>query len=207
MESETSKSGATDTKDTSSSDATGKGSLDSLLEHVREFDKATQANGRSASSKESDELAALRKEVADLREVEADRNYRREMDEFLVPTVKGELEVHPKLVEAWLNEQAGSDSKLAEAWENRGKDRAAFEEAVAALVPKFEAYAEKEGIKGTAGMKGKPDPALQAALRNARSTRSESGGVEFNDLGELSDTQFALRKSEIFRLSKNGQLQ
>ena len=201
------KSGTDDTTGTPSSDSADKGRLGELLEHIKEFEEGTQKTGRSATSKDADELAALRKEVSELRAIEADRSYRTEMDEYLVPTVQADLNVHPKLVEAWLNEVSGKDSKLMAAWENRGTDRAAYEDAVKALVPKFKAFAEKEGIEGTAGTNKEPDPGLAAAVRNARTTSSASGGVKHEDLGSLSDTDFALRSSEIFRLSRAGQLQ
>lgn len=197
------KSGTSDSSPKGGTENTGTGKT--LAERLAEFEAATQDTG-TPSKGERETIAKLTAEVERLQGIEASRSYRAEMDDFMIPTVKGEMTVHPKLVETWLNEQSEASPKLREIWENRFEDREAFEAAVKELTPKFEAYAKKEGFEGTAGTP-KGDAKLAAALRSSRETQTGSSDLDNLNLEALSDNDFALKKAEIFRLSEAGQLQ
>ena len=177
----------------------------SLADRLNEFQKATQQKGATDKGME-ERLAAAEQKLSAYQQAEASREYRKEMDNFMVPTVRGELDVHPKLVEQWLNEQADRDPRLTEVWEKRGEDRAKFEETVAGLQEKFAAYAEKENLAGTTGTRESKDPKakLQSAVRSARQSSSAPGDFSSVNVAALSDTEFALHKAEVFRLQSAG---
>jgi hypothetical protein len=194
------KSGGGDTPaKAAGSDSADKGKR--LNELLDEFEKSTQ---KPAASRNDDELTALKAEVAQLRTAEASRSYRKEMDEFLIPAVKGDLGVHPKLVEAWINEQADANPTLKKLWETRNENRREFEAAVKAMKPEFEAFAEKEGLKEAAPT---DDGKRKAAVRTARVTPSAPRDLGTVDLNAMSDQEFALHKAEVFRAARAGQLQ
>lgn len=195
------KSGQSDQSGKPSAESTDTGKT--LAQRLEEFEAAT-AKAKAAPSNDGakDEMASLKAEVAKLRAAEGDRVYRREMDDNLIPALKGDLDVHPKHVERWLNEQAASDPKLMKAWENRDDDPDAFKAAIDALKPKFEAAAKDEGLIGT---KSKDDAKLKSALRSARTTGSDALSMT-TDLNSMGDSEFAMHKAEVFKQAQAGQL-
>lgn len=194
------KSDTPDSKDKSSTETVDKGSK--LAAALKEYQDSESK--KAASKKDDDELEKLRSEVQALREAEASRVYRREMDENLVPAIKGDLDVHPKHVERWLNEQAASDPRLLKLWNEREDNPEAFQAAIEKLKPKFEADAKDEGLIGTTKAR-KDDAKLKSAVRSAR-TPSEPTDLKGKDLGGMTDNEFALHKAEVFRQQAAGQL-
>lgn len=173
-----------------------------LAAMLKEYEEGTQ---KKAATKDDDaELKSLREKVAALTEAEASRTYRKEMDDNLIPAIKGDLEVHNKHVERWLNEQAASDPRLMKLWENRVDEPDKFDEAIKALKPKFEAAAKEEGLIREKG-KG-DDKRLKSAVRSARST--QTGPTDFGsvNLPSMSDNEFAMHKAEVFRQAQAGLL-
>lgn len=199
------KSGSPDSAGTPGTEDADKGK--SLSDRLDEFEKATRgtAASKTAPDARDKEIAELKATVERLSSAEADRSYRREMDTNLIPAIKGDLDVHPKHVERWLNEQAASDPRLMKAWENREEDPDAFKAAIEKLAPAFKAAAEEEGLLGTGAPKPKDDGKRKAAVRSARQTQSDARDLDAN-LGEMSDTEFAMHKQEVFRLAQAGQL-
>lgn len=150
-------------------------------------------------------VEALQKQVADLTAAEADRTYRKTMDDTIVPAVLGELKVDADLVEMWVNKQAASRPELMALWNERADKPAEFKAAIAALAPEFKTYAESKGlVKPATDEKGKK---LQTAVRSARDTTpAEKKGFEDVDLSKLSDNAFALHSAEVFRAAREGRL-
>jgi hypothetical protein len=182
---------------------TGK-SLDDLL---AEFDdKGT----KQADSKESDqgEIAALKEQVNVLLEREADRSYKGEMNDFIIPTLKGDLEIDDFYVEAWANKQAQDDPRLQALWDERGTKRAEFQKAITLLAPKFQKSLEGKIL---VNQKQSTDDSvneseLASAVRKARESNSTPTSLDDANLGAMSDQEFQLHKQEVFRLQMEGKL-
>lgn len=169
--------------------------------------KAAQDSG--AKAQPNAELAALRGEVEKLRNAEADRTYRKEMDSFIVPAIAGETGVDADLVEMWVNKQASNDAALMALWNERGEKPKEFKAAIEALKPEFAKYAESKGLavakKGEGAEKG--GKKLESAVRSAREQPAgKARDFSSVDLGAMSDQQFAMHSQEVFRLARAGQL-
>ena len=151
-------------------------------------------------------IEALQKQVADLTAAEADRTYRKTMDDTIVPAVRGDLKVDGDLVEMWVNKQAASRPELMALWNERSDKPAEFKAAIAALAPEFKAYAEAKGLAKAEPEQSK-GKSVVSAVRSARETapaeKKDFGDV---DLSKLSDNQFALHSAEVFRAAREGRL-
>lgn len=175
------------------------------LDQLRaDYERAVSQDAQNGNKGES-KLTALEAEVKELRAAEADRNYRKEMSEFIVPTIAGELGVDADIVEMWANKQASEDAQLMALWSDRGEKRKEFKAAIEALKPSFEKYAKDKGL-----VKEDKKPAskgVQSAVRSARET-TVTGTKEMptTGLGAMSDQQFAMHSQEVFRLARAGQL-
>lgn len=170
--------------------------------------KAAQDSG--AKAQPNAELTALRGEVEKLRNAEADRSYRTEMDKTIIPTVAGDTGVDADLVEMWVNKQASNDPELMALWNERGEKPKEFKAAIEALKPEFAKYAESKGLaqpakKGDGADKG--GKKLESAVRSAREQPAgKPRDFSSVDLGAMSDQQFAMHSQEVFRLARAGQL-
>jgi len=178
---------------------TGK-SLDELL---NEFDKG--AKSADSTPTDQSEVAALKEQVNVLLQREADRSYKSEMNDFIVPTLKGDLEIDNFYVEAWANKKASEDPRLQTLWDERGTRKAEFQQAITLLAPEFQKSLEGKIVVN------KPDDdsgqsQLASAVRQARESNSTPTSLDDANLGAMSDQEFQLHKQEVFRLQMEGKL-
>lgn len=153
--------------------------------------KALQADLKSTKA----ELSVLRERDKARTETEATQTYEKELSDFIVPTLKGDLEVDNDLVEWWIDREGRKRPELVDLFEKRNENRKAFEDAMKELVPEFKEYAEDKGL----ATKG-----LAAAVKLAKSgdTKPESEV----DLSAMSDSEFAAYSNKIFLQAEKGEL-
>lgn len=175
-----------------------KKSLSQLLSEWDESDKGADDKGKESKS----ELERLKSEIEVLKRDAADRSYQSGISQ-VIATLKGDLEVDDFLVEAWANKQANDDPRLLKLWEQRHSKRREFAEAIEALRPDFQKYAQEKILANTKEDKG--NKGLAAAVRGARDA-SPSNVLDDTDWSGLTDAQFALKKAEVFRLAAAGKL-
>lgn len=203
MTDKASKSGADASQDESATDGPDKGK--SLSEHMAEFQAALASKGKDAPDKGDKSIDELRNDLNQLLQAEADRNLEQEMQSFLVPTVKGELEIDDELVRDWILKRADKDPELTELWQHRDKQRSKFDEAIKGLAPEFQKYAEaKNLLHGESS--NRSGNKLKAALRSSRETPTGLRDYSTADLEAMNDHEFNLHKAEVFRLAASGQL-
>lgn len=184
--------GKSDTPSKEASENSGdKKDLNSLLADWDNPEKAKAAP-------ETDELKALKDQVKSLQELEGQRSYDSEMKSFIVPTIKGDLEVSEDYIEYWVNKQADGDPRLIKLFNERSERKADFRKAIEAMAPEFKKHAESEGMVAQKG--------LANAVKAARESDSTPSGMDNVDFGSLSDQEFALKKAEVFRLAEAGKL-
>ena len=176
------------------------------LSELRAEYEASLASQSASDKGKPNELEVMRKEISDLRAAEADRSYRKAMDDTIVPAVLGELKVDADLVEMWVNKQAQNDPVLMALWNDRAAKPKEFKEAIAALAPEFKKYAESKGLVKPEGKTADDKGKLQSAVRSARDTTSSKRDMSTVDLSGMNDQQFALHSQEVFRLARAGQL-
>lgn len=130
----------------------------------------------------------------------------------IVATVKGDLDIDDFIVESWVNKRADNDPRLVALWNERDTKKAQFQEIVKSLAPEFQEFAKTRIIPKAAPKNDGDEPSgkdagkgLAAAVRNARDASPSSGYDDVN-FGALSDTELALKKTEIFRLASAGKL-
>ncbi|MEE9158910.1 MAG: hypothetical protein V3U60_11050 [Gammaproteobacteria bacterium] len=164
-------------------------SLDSLLASWDDKPKPSSEEKPSVDGE-----SALISEVARL-------SYEREMDK-LIPVVKGDLKISDKFVEAYMNQRANDDPRLRTLWDNRHDRRAEFDQAMQAMAGELATEVGKPVEDKPADDKD----ALAAAIHTARI--KDAGGGELGDIdfGSLSDSDFELKKAEVFRLAETGKL-
>lgn len=130
-------------------------------------------------------------------------SYQLEIDK-LIPKVKGDLKISDKFVEAYMNMRANDDPRLRTLWDDRHNRRAEFDLAMTAIgeeLKKEVGSAPKEVVEAD-DTKG-----LAAAVHAAREGNTGDGGFDTVNWGGLSDSEFALKKAEVFRLAESGQLE
>ena len=193
-------------------DSTGKpgtgnqGAVKTLDELRADYEAALSS--KSAPDKgNSKELEALRKQVADLTAEAGDRAYRKEMDQTIVPAVKGELKVDEEIVEMWVNREAGRDAALMALWNERASKPKEFKEAIAALAPEFKKYAESKGlVQPEKAAKSDDKGKLQSAVRSARETQPTKKDFGDVNLAKMGDQEFAQHAQEVFAAARAGRL-
>ena len=208
--SDTSKQGTSDSNSKLSTATSGTAkTLDDLrADYERSVAEAAQ-NGKDKGA--TSEVAVLRSEVEKLRNAEADRSYRKEMESFIVPAVNGELNVDADIVEMWVNRQAAGDPELMALWNARGEKPKEFKAAIEALKPDFAKYAETKGLskksESKSDNKGKHGKSVESAVRSARQTDAgKDRDLSSVNLSSMSDSEFAMHSAEVFRLARSGQL-
>ena len=165
---------------------------DDLNKVLASWDEDNSDSKKPKPAKKDD--SPLAKEVAQMR-------YKLEMRD-IIPIVKGKLAVDDKLVEAYVNMRGGEDPRLLDLWDNRDNNRSAFETAMKALGGDFaKVMSKKEEDRPLEDDKG-----LAAAAHMARVSKVGSGDLDNLNFGTMSDTEFAFKKQEIFRLAKQGKL-
>jgi len=179
-------------------------SLDSLLASWDADDDDDSGDGKGKEKAAG--LNALVERLERIEKAHADRAYKSDIAS-VVERVKGEHDVDPWIVEAYVNKRAESDPKLVKLWEQRDTRKADFDKAIDALTSEFGEWA-----KGRAGQP-KPDAdgksasrRLASAVKGARDAADSGGGLDGLDLAGMSDNEFALKKAEIFRLAASGKL-
>ncbi len=180
------------------------GALSKLLD---EFDAGAPKADSNKPADQSDEVAALKEQVNVLVQREADRSYKSEMNDFIIPTLKGDLEIDNFYVEAWANNKASEDPRLQKLWDERGTNKTEFQQAIKLLAPEFQ-----KSLEGKIVVKNSPDndagaeSQLASAVRQARESNSKPSSVNDANLGAMSDQEFQLHKQEVFRLQMEGKL-
>lgn len=128
-------------------------------------------------------------------------SYEREMDK-LIPTVKGDLKVSDKFVEAYMNMRANEDPRLQSLWDKRHERRADFDKAMSLLGDDL----KKEIGAPVKEPKPGDDKGLAAAFHAAKESGAAGGELDDLDFSTMSDTEFGFKKAEIFRLAEQGKL-
>ena len=120
-----------------------------------------------------------------------------------VLTSELDIDVDDFVVKSWFTEQADKDSRLIDLYEHRDTRQREWNAAIDALKPEFQEWAKGKFSKGKAPT---GDRKIKAAVRAAKESVSDTGIDDDIDFGSLSDAEFALKKAEIFRMAKAGQL-
>lgn len=195
--------------DSAGKPGTGTQGTAKTLDELRADYEAALASKSAPDKGSNKELEALRTKVANLEAEAGDRAYRKEMDQTIVPAVKGDLKVDEEIVEMWVNREAGRDAALMALWNDRAEKPKEFKEAIAALAPEFKKYAESKGLvqpaekgAGKSDDKGK----LQSAVRSARETQPTKKDFGDKSLAKMSDQEFAQHSQEVFAAVRAGQL-
>lgn len=171
----------------------------SLTDLLDEWDKRGEKPPDKATPPDiGDRMSAVEERLAS-------EAYKKEMVD-VVDVLKGDLEVDKFFVEAWINKQADDDTRLRDLYTNRDAEPGRWRQAVTALKPEFEAYVKDNPIpKAPPPVEGK---GVGAAVRAAKDSPNASSLTEEGEgYGDLSDSDFALKKAEVFRLAKAGKLQ
>lgn len=134
--------------------------------------------------------------------------YRQEMA-TAIPRVKGDLDISDDMVEAFMNMKASRDKRLDRAYAERETNRAGWDKALDALHEDLKKATQGKGKKSDtkADKEGdKDDKGLAAAARMARESTSSGTGFDSVDWTNLSDQQFAIQKSKLFKAVANGEV-
>lgn len=195
-------------------DSTGKpgtgsqGTVKTLDELRADYESALASKSAPDKGSSSKELEALRAKVASLEAEAGDRAYRKEMDQTIIPAVKGELKVDEEIVEMWVNREAGRDAALMALWNARSEKPKEFKDAIVALAPEFKKYAESKGlVQADKPTKSDDKGKLQSAVRSARDTTPTKKDFGDKNLAKMNDTEFAHYSQEVFAAARAGQLQ
>lgn len=176
--------------DSTSSGGTGKADQQTLSELLATYEKGGDTTKASDNTALANEVAML--------------SYENEMNK-LIPRVKGNLPVSDDMVEMFINSKA-KDSKIADAWDNRRSNPAAWNAIADSFVDEFKSFTKANGIGTQEEAEPDDDKGLAAAVRTARQTAPSSNSYEAVEWGNLSDTEFELKKREVFRLAADGKL-
>ena len=139
---------------------------------------------------------AILTEIADLR-------LQMELPKY-VDVVKGDTGISDKMATGLISEAIRTDERFSELWDNRHRNKGQFEDALKAI--------NKEVQTDLGQAKGKnvndaPDDQLAAAVRSARESGEGAGSkLDGVDWSGISDAELAIKKQEVFRLQKAGQL-
>lgn len=185
----------------------GAKSLDDLLASWESPSSDNSGDDRSSVDKAapSDKTDPQEARIRALEEQLAASAYRNEMAS-VVSTVKGDLEVDDDLVEYWVNKRAESDPRLVSLWENRDGNAGRFKSALNALKEEFGEFAKERLVVGQAQNRESSRRAA-SAVAGARETPSGMAhGLDNVNWGSLGDSEFALKKAEVFRLQSAGKL-
>lgn len=182
----------TENSDSTSSGATENDSKPDLESLLAGYGKG---GGKAATTGAPD---GVLDEIKSLRADLAQRDYRDAMDDIVIPTLKGDMNVPTDYVEYWANKAAEADPRLLELWDDRKNNPTAFKEAIDALAPKFAESVTKQFGGG--------DP--KKLLSTVKSSRETDGSPadSFDEVNwpSLSDTDFELKKRELFRAVERG---
>lgn len=202
--------------DSTSTEGTTSGSSD-LNSFLSDWDskgnEAAKASAGNDSAKPNEgadsELAKLRAELEDLKRVNAETSYETAMGKA-IDVVKGDLAVDDFVVEAWLNRKANQDEKIVEVWNARDSQASSFNKLLEAMKTDFQKEATANNwVKGSKS-KDNGDATTgneaAAARTGARNSGGQSQGTEFGDFSTMSDGEFALKKSAVFKAAREGRL-
>ena len=180
----------------SDSDPAGSGaerdkpSLEDLLASYGKGDGDEQpAKAADAPPDAMDRIAKLEQELLL-------RDFDKEMNENIIPKVRGDLDLDDTLVKGYVNQRATDDPRLMEVWDKRKSDPKAFEDMLGALSGEL---AEKFGSSSDAGR-------AVNAVRKSRESTPSLGGFDNVDWAGMSDSDFELRKREVYKAAEKGQL-
>lgn len=199
-----------DKTDSTSKEATGKSAdarsktLDDLLSEWDEVAaKGNEGDGKtSEATQESKDSKALMERIDRLERERAETQYRSDMSR-VVDMVKGDLDVDGFLVESWVNQRAEQDDRLVKLWENRTSRKREFDAAMKALASEFGDWAKERGL---AKDEKQARRSLASAVANARESSTGNNTMSDINFGALNDSEFALKKAEVFRMAETGQL-
>jgi len=186
-------------QDDSSGDAgAGAKSLEALFAEWDEHKDTSDGDKVSKPALPSEILDRL----SNLERAEVDRSYKSDMT-GMVAAVKGDLKIDDFIVESWINQRADGDERLVELWKDRDSKRPQLKAVTDTLRGEFADWAKDKKLSDdkSAGRK------LSAAVASARDAGdSDTGTLGNTDWAGLSDTDFALKKAEVFRMAENGSL-
>lgn len=153
-------------------------------------------SGKSESKKDGSEKKgnddAILSEIADLR-------LQIDLPKY-VDAVRGDTGVSEKYATGLISEAIRTDEKFAKLWDSRHSNKEAFNSALKML--NKEAQAEVSNLT----KKSRPDDELAAAVHSAREGTGSGSKLDSVDFGSLSDSELAIKKAEVFRLAKSGEL-
>lgn len=166
--------------------------LDDIL---KEFDQESPGGSQvpeQQSQAGTDEVAALRQEVEQLRGELGSMQTNSEMPSVL-SEIRGDLPVEVfdnDMVEGWLNQQAVKDKRIATAWANRRNNPAAFNEVKKALGKEFQKRLDKLPDKNAT----EDREAVTAAVRGASTPTATTQEVDWS---QKSDAELEAEKRKL----------
>ena len=119
-----------------------------------------------------------------------------------VTAIKGDLDVPDSFVLNYLVGLSTENEGFDTAFRERLMKPEKWEAALNKVAEDFHKTMKPEKPADTP----KDDTGLAAAVHAARTTDAGGGGLDDIDYGSLSDTDFQLKKAEIFRLAERGEL-
>lgn len=185
-------------------DGAGAGNEPTLDQLLDEWDSSGKGGEPSQPSSEKgggqgsgDDVSSLKERLNRTEQRLVEQDYRREMDR-VISTVQQKAEANPKFIEWWINDRADSDKRLRELWEQRDSQPQEWEKAINALADEFaKEYGQQQG-SGSSQLDAQSQ-AIQAALSSgSRAPGGQDGNVD-EQLAKMSDSEFELKKGEIFR--------
>jgi hypothetical protein len=163
---------------------------------------ASWDDGESKGSATDDAMAGMsdKAKLDLLMKRQGDVEDRNEL-ERIVPVIKGDLNIPSDIVEGYVRQRAINDQRLNDLWINRDTRRAEFDQAVQALATEFQG-----ALKPKSKAEPKPDKGLAAAVHSAREVPAGDSGFDSVDWANLSDSEFQVQKSLVYKAAELGQL-
>ena len=127
-----------------------------------------------------------------------ERENRRDLNSVVAPKMKGDLDVDDDLALGYLFAKAAKDKDLEDKFQNRHENPGEWDKALDGVSTEFQ---EKMGTS-----KKSDDGGLAAAANMARESKTPSDPFEGVDWNALSDTELAMKKSQVFKALKAGTL-
>lgn len=176
--------------------------LDQLLDEWDSSGKGgepSKGGGEGAGKgggQDGEDYASLKDRLDRTEQRLVEQDYRREMDR-VIGTVREKVDANPDFVEWWVNKRADADQRLRELWQQRDSNSGEWEKAINALADDF--AKEHGGQKPSQDGLDETSRAVQAAMASGSEASSGRQGNVAEELAKLSDTDFELKKGEVFR--------
>lgn len=169
------------------SEEEGAQDLDSLLAEFEQEDEPSEPEKTSLNKEDLEEVVSYIKSEKETRlREQASKDL-----EATVKNVKGDLKVPDELVKGLLHVKASDNPQMLKAYQNRGKNPAAWAKVEKNLNRELKKLLEGLGDKSEENKKRVAD-----AVRNAK---SESPDVAPESFGKLSNSEFSALKQKLFK--------